>query len=307
MSASSAAAPQASVVESSAGERARQRRWHRQLLRDPKGIIGLIIVLAVVITGVFAPTLAPHNPRQQHYEAMLAPPAWMEGGDARFFLGTDNLGRDLLSQIIHGARVSLFVGFFTVVLAGSIGLVVGLLAGYYGGWVDNVFMRIVDAFLAVPSILISLVILRIAGPGLITVTLVLGIMNWVTYARVVRSEVLSLKQREFVQAARSLGASDFLIILRHLTPNVFPTFSVIATLRIAGAIIAESSLSFLGLGIQPPAISWGGMLSVGREYLATHWALATFPGIAITLTTLGVIFLGDALRDIFDPKAEDVD
>lgn len=284
----------------------RKLGWLGLLLRSPKGVFGLTIVLLVVVTALFAPVLAPHDPQQQNYIDMLAPPSWLEGGSSEYILGTDNLGRDLLSQIIYGARVSLFVGFFAVVVAGAIGLTIGLLAGYYGGWLDNAFMRLVDAFLAVPSILISLVILRLTGPGLITVTLVIGVMNWMTYARVIRSEILSLKQREFVSAARALGASDALIIFRHLLPNVFPTFSVIATLRIAGAIIAEASLSFLGLGIKPPAISWGGMVSVGREYLATHWGMATFPGIAITLTTLGVIFLGDALRDIFDPRSEKV-
>ena len=281
-------------------------RWVRLLLKSKTGMVGFIILATVTITAIFAPWLAPHDPTEQFIEDMLAPPFWMEGGSTTYILGTDNLGRDMLSKIIYGSQVSLFVGLFSVIVAGAIGLIVGLMSGYFGGWVDNVFMRIVDAFLAIPSILFTLVILKLTGPGLITLIVVLGITNWVVYARVIRSEVLSLKEREFVKAARALGVRDGMIIVRHLLPNVFSSFIVIATLSMATTIIAEASLSFLGLGVQPPTISWGEMLSTGRNYVATNWGMATFPGLAITITTLGVIFLGDWLRDILDPRSQEV-
>ncbi|SDD79394.1 peptide/nickel transport system permease protein [Paenibacillus sp. UNCCL117] len=281
-------------------------KWLRLLLQSKTGTIGFVILTLVTLTALLAPWLAPYDPNEQHVVDMLAPPFWLEGGSFKYILGTDNLGRDLLSRLIYGAQVSLFVGFFSVVVAGLIGLAVGLVSGYYGGWLDNVFMRIVDAFLAIPNILFTLVILKLTGPGLMTLIVVLGVTNWVVYARVIRSEVLSVKEREFVRAARSIGVRDTVIMVRHLLPNIFSSFSVIATLSMATTIIAEASLSFLGLGIQPPTISWGGMLSSGREYLATNWALATFPGIAITLTTLGIIFLGDWLRDVFDPRSSEL-
>lgn len=278
----------------------------RLLLKSKTGTTGFIILIIVTFTALFAPWLAPHDPTEQYIEDMLAPPVWAEGGSIEYILGTDNLGRDLLSKIIYGSQVSVFVGFFSVVVAGMIGLTIGLVSGYYGGWIDNLFMRLVDAFLAIPSILFTLVILKLTGPGLMTLIVVLGVTNWVIYARVIRSEVLSLKEREFVKAAKSIGVHDRVIMFRHLLPNVFSSFSVIATLSMATTIIAEASLSFLGLGVQPPTISWGGMLSTGRDYMGSNWALATFPGLAITITTLGVIFVGDWLRDLLDPRSEDV-
>ncbi|MDQ0902100.1 ABC transporter permease [Paenibacillus sp. V4I7] len=287
-------------------EKSRISKWGKLLLKSKTGTIGCIVLTIVTLTAIFAPWIAPYDPGEQHIADMLAPPFWMEGGSAQYILGTDNLGRDLLSRIIYGSQVSVIVGLFSVVVAGVIGMTIGLLSGYYGGWLDNFFMRLVDSFLAIPSILFTLVILKLTGPGLMTLIVVLGITNWVVYARVIRSEILSLKEREFVRAAKSIGVRDWRIIVKHLLPNVFSSFSVIATLSMATTIIAEASLSFLGLGIQPPAISWGGMLSTGRDYLATNWGLATFPGLAITITTLGIIFVGDWLRDILDPRSGDV-
>jgi peptide/nickel transport system permease protein len=281
-------------------------KWLRLLLKSKTGTLGFAILACVSFIALFAPWLSPYDPAEQHIADMLAPPFWLEGGSMKYILGTDNLGRDLLSQLMYGSQVSLLVGFFAVIVAGSIGLAVGLVSGYYGGWIDNVFMRLVDAFLAIPNILFTLVILKITGPGLTTLIVVLGVTNWVVYARVIRSEVLSVKEREFVRAAKSIGVRDGVIMIRHLMPNIFSSFSVIATLSMATTIIAEASLSFLGLGIQPPTISWGGMLSTGRDYLATNWGLATFPGLAITITTLGIIFLGDWLRDVFDPHSNEV-
>jgi peptide/nickel transport system permease protein len=275
----------------------------RLLLKSKTGTAGFIIVLLVTLTAVFAPVIAPHDPTQHNYTDILYPPFWQEGGDFKYILGTDNLGRDILSRVIYGSQVSLLVGVFAVTLAGVIGLFIGLISGYYGGWVDNVFMRLVDAFLAIPNILFALIILMITGPGLVTLIFVLGVTSWVVFARVIRSEVLSLKEREYVRAAKSIGVKDVTIMRKHLLPNVTSSFIVLATLTMASTILSEAALSFLGLGIQPPTISWGGMLSTGREYLASNWGLATFPGITITITTLGIILLGDWLRDVLDPRS----
>ncbi|WP_077215026.1 ABC transporter permease [Bacillus dakarensis] len=279
------------------------KRWFRLLLKSKTGTVGLIIVLTVILISIFAKQLAPHDPNQINPAMMLKPPVWMDGGSADYILGTDNLGRDILSRIIFGSQISLAVGISAVVLAGVIGVFVGLVAGYYGGIIDNILMRLVDSFLAIPTILFALVILSIFGPSVPTLIVVLGITNWVQYARLVRGEVLSIKEREFVKAAKSIGVRDNQIILRHLLPNVISPFIVISTLSVATTIILEASLSFLGLGIQPPTISWGGILSDGRDYIATSWWLATFPGLAITITVLGIIFLGDWLRDVLDPRA----
>ncbi len=279
-------------------------RWSKLLFRSKTGTVGLFIVVAVLFVAIFAPLLAPHDPAKTNPAVMLKPPVWLEGGVKEHPLGTDNLGRDLLSRILYGSQVSLLVGVSAVVVAGLIGVVVGLVAGYYGGFIDNILMRLVDSFLAIPNILLILVIISVFGPSIMTLILVIGFTNWVTYARVVRGEVLSVKEREFVRASRSIGTRNFTIITKHILPNVFSSFIVISTLSVATTIILEASLSFLGLGIQPPTVSWGGMLSSGRNYLATSWWVATFPGIAITITVLGIIFLGDWLRDVLDPRSQ---
>ncbi|QZT34135.1 ABC transporter permease [Caldalkalibacillus thermarum TA2.A1] len=279
-------------------------RYVRLLLKSKTGTVGFIIVTGVILMAVFAPYLAPHDPNEINPALMFKPPFWLEGSEPGYILGTDNQGRDLLSRIIYGTQISLLVGISSVVVAGIIGLTVGLIAGYYGGWIDNLLMRVVDAFLAVPNILLALVILGVFVPGVLTLIFVLGVTNWIAYARVVRGEVLTLKEREFVKAARSIGVRNNKIILHHLLPNVFSSFIVISTLSVATTIILEASLSFLGLGIQPPTISWGLMLSAGRDYLATSWWIATFPGLAITITVLGIIFLGDWMRDVLDPRTQ---
>ncbi|RHW39548.1 ABC transporter permease [Lysinibacillus yapensis] len=277
-------------------------RWLRLLLKSKTGTFGFIIVFAVILVALFAKSLAPHDPKMINPAMMLKPPVWVDGGSSLHILGTDNLGRDILSRIIYGSQISLAVGISSVAFAGVIGVFVGLVAGYYGGFIDNILMRLVDSFLAIPTILFALVFLTIFGPSVPTLIVVLGITNWVQYARLVRGEVLSIKEREFVKAARSIGVRDCKIILRHLLPNVISPFIVISTLSVATTIILEASLSFLGLGIQPPTISWGGILSDGRDYVATSWWLATFPGMAITITVLAIIFLGDWLRDVLDPR-----
>uniref|UniRef100_UPI00406C9697 ABC transporter permease n=1 Tax=Cytobacillus sp. FSL W7-1323 TaxID=2921700 RepID=UPI00406C9697 len=282
------------------------KRWLRLLLKSKTGTIGLLIVLLIIFIAIFAKLLAPHDPNQINAAMMLKPPAWVEGGVTDYTLGTDNLGRDILSRIIYGSQISLVVGVASVILAGIIGIFIGLVSGFYGGFLDNILMRIVDSFLAIPTILFALVILTVFGPSAFTLIVVLGVTNWVQYARLIRGEVLSLKEREFVRAARSMGVRDHKIILKHLLPNVISPFIVISTLSVATTIILEASLSFLGLGIQPPTISWGGILSDGRDYVATSWWLAAFPGLAITITVLGMIFLGDWLRDVLDPREKKV-
>jgi len=280
----------------------RMRQWFRLLFKSKTGTIGLIIVLIVIGIAPFASLLAPYDPSQTHPAEMLQPPVWMEGGSMDFILGTDQLGRDMLSRIIYGTQISLLVGIFSVIIAGILGGLLGLISGYYGGKVDTVIMRFVDAFIAIPGLLITLVILTVVGPSLWTLIVVLGITNWVNYARIVRGEVLSIKERDFVKAAQSIGVKDYKIIIKHLIPNVTSSFIVTATLSVANTIIAEAALSFLGMGIQPPAVSWGLMLNSGKDYLAVSWWVATFPGIAITITSLGIIFLGDWLRDVLDPR-----
>lgn len=278
------------------------RRWARLLFQSKTGTVGFFIVMAVIVVAIFADIIAPHDPAQNNLGDLLRPPMWLDGGSATYILGTDNLGRDILSRILHGTRVSLLVGVFSVILAGIIGIVVGILAGYFGGFIDNVLMRIVDSFLAIPSILFILVVLAVFDPSIFVLIIVIGFTNWVTYARVVRGEVLSIKEREFVKASKSIGTKHTTIMVKHIFPNIVSSFIVISTLSVATTIILEASLSFLGLGIQPPDVSWGGMLTDGRNYLATNWWLATFPGIAITVTVLGIIFLGDWLRDVLDPR-----
>lgn len=278
--------------------------WIKLLFQSKTGTLGFIIVIFVFIVALFASQLAPYSPSETNPAMIHTPPAWLDGGSMNHILGTDNLGRDILSRIVYGSQVSLLVGLASVVVAGLIGVTLGLIAGFYGGFLDNFIMRIVDSFLAIPGILFILVFITAFGPGVFTLIFVIGVTNWVQYARLIRGEVLSLKEREFVKAARSIGVSNRKIIMKHLLPNVYSTFIVLGTLSVATAIIIEASLSFLGLGIQPPTVSWGGMLSEGRDYLATSWWMATFPGIAISITVLGIIFLGDWLRDTLDPRLQ---
>ena len=276
-------------------------RWLRSLWRSKTGLIGLLIVMTVTICAVFAPYIAPYSPSEMHPVDMLVPPFFSEGGSTRYLLGTDNLGYDILSRIIYGARVSLLIGVLSVVVAGVIGTLLGLLAGYYGGILDGIIMRITDAFHSIPRTLLALVAVVLMNGSLVTIIIVIGVTGWITYARLIRSEVLSLRQREFVKAAITIGTPDWQIITRHILPNVFSSFVVVSTLAVASSIIAETSLSFLGLGINPPDISWGFMLSIGRNYLSSHWWVATWPGIALTVTVLGIMFLGNWLRDYLDP------
>lgn len=293
------------AVVSSASYGKRIKKLGIRLLKSKTGLVGLIIVLAMSLMAIFAPSIAMYDPAKTDVVHRLLPPFWIDGGSMDYPLGTDNLGRDVLSRIIYGSRISLLVGISSVILAGIIGMFFGLIAGFYGKVWDFIIMRTVDSFLAIPNILFMLIILAVLGPSLTTLILVLGGTSWVVYARMVRSETLSVKERDFVRSARAIGAKDYRIITKYILPNVISSFIVIATLNVASTIILEASLSFLGLGIQSPDVSWGLMLSDGRQYIATSWWVATFPGVAITVTVLGVIFLGDWLRDILDPKIKD--
>lgn len=288
----------------------RRRTWTkvvRSLVGSPVGLLGSILVLVAVLTAVLAPWIAPHDPTEFNLRSRLEPPVFL-GGSAEYLLGTDQLGRDLLSRLIYGSQVSLIVGVLGVLVSLVIGVGLGLLAGYTGGWTDTIISRLIDTFMAIPFIILALAVIGAVGVGgnnsLLILIIVLGLTGWITFARVVRGEVLAARDLEYVEAASALGQRHRWILLRHVLPNVTAPIIVLGTLQIATVIIAESSLSFLGLGVQPPTITWGIMLSEGRDHLATSWWLATFPGIAITLTTLGMILLGDWLRDVLDPRMQ---
>jgi peptide/nickel transport system permease protein len=274
-------------------------RLSRQLSRRA-GWIGLLIVLGVCLSAALAPQLAPRDPNRQNILVALQPPVWLGGAGGA--LGTDYVGRDILSRIMYGSRVSLLIGVSAVALGGTLGAVLGMLAGLHGRWVDSVIMRIADFQLTIPFVILAIVIIGALGSGLRNVILVLGVTSWVTYARVVRGEVLSLREREFITAAHAVGASPFLVIRRHLAPNVAASVIVIASLEVARMIISEAALSFLGLGVPPQTSSWGSMIADGRNYLASAWWIATFPGLAILVTVLGINLFGDWLRDSLDPQ-----
>jgi peptide/nickel transport system permease protein len=267
-----------------------------------KARFGLLIVALMVVGAMLSPLLAPYDPDLQSLGARLLPPFSSSPDGGLHVLGTDQLGRDMLSRLIYGARVSLLVGVSASLIAGTFGVLLGLLAGYFGGRVDDAIMRLSDVQLALPYILVAMAILAIVGNSLTNITVVLAGTQWVTYARVVRSSVLSVKEQEYVLAARTLALSNSRIILRYILPNVFAPVIVIATFSVAQTIIAEAGLSFLGLGVPPSIPSWGGMLSDGRTYLVVAWWLVTIPGLAISLTVIGVNLFGDWLRDYLDPK-----
>lgn len=280
--------------------------WVKSLFRSPVGLLGITLVTTVVLTALGAASVAPHDPTQLNLRSRLLPPVWYPDGDPSFILGTDQLGRDVLSRLIFGSRVSLVVGVLGVSVSLMVGVALGLTSGFLGGWIDSVISRMLDTFMAIPFILLALAVIGVLGPGkgdsLLVLIIVLGLTGWVTFARVVRGEVLAVKTQEYVEAAHAIGQTQFKILLKHVLPNVTASIIVLATLQVATVIIAESSLSFLGLGVQPPTVTWGIMLSEGRDHLATSWWLATFPGLAITLTVLGIILLGDWLRDVLDPR-----
>jgi peptide/nickel transport system permease protein len=275
----------------------------RRLARRRTALFGLVVVAVVVLTALLAPWVSPFDPIEQDIgDRRLKPPGWVADTGRIHLLGTDHLGRDLLARIIHGAQPALLVGFAAVAISGVLGMAAGLLAGYFGGKVDDVLMRLADIQLAFPFILLAIAVIGVLGPSLKTIIVVIGVSSWVVYARVVRGAVLTLREREFVHAALALGSRDGRVMLRHVLPNALTPWLVVATLDMARVIVIESALSFLGLGVQPPTPTWGGMLADGRVYISTAWWLATFPGLAILVTVLGINLFGDGLRDTLDPR-----
>jgi peptide/nickel transport system permease protein len=267
-----------------------------------RAVFGIVVLLLMGGAALTAPQIAPWDPGRQMLVKRLRPPAWQERGLREHPLGTDHLGRDILSRILYGGRISLGVGLSAVTLSGLIGVTLGLLAGFHGGRTDAFIMRVVDVFLAIPYILLAMGVVFALGPSLLNVILVMAATRWVQFARIVRADVLSIREREFVSGARARGNRSLRLLLRHVLPNALTPIIVVATLELAFMIIYESALSFLGLGVQPPTPTWGWMLSDGRNYVATAWWLATFPGLAIMLTVLAVNLLGDWLRDTLDPR-----
>jgi peptide/nickel transport system permease protein len=265
-------------------------------------IVPAVPVVLAVLAAVLAPWVAPHSPTESVLAARLKPPAWQQGAIAGNVLGTDLLGRDLLSRLIWGARISLLIALAATVLGAAVGSAVGLVAGYQRGWVDNVITKLIDVQLAFPFVLLAIAVVAVAGPSVPVLITVLAIGSWVGHARIVRGLVLSLREREYVQAAQALGAGTPRILLRHLVPEVLSVIVVLATFDVGRIIILESTLSFLGLGVQPPTPSWGSDLRDAAVYVRRAWWTAAFPGLAIMVVVLGVNLLGDALRDILDPR-----
>ena len=286
------------------GQRIPQSAW-RRFARHRLALCGLAMLLAVVGVAGLADAVAPRSPVTQQILLRLKPPGFVDPRSGQtMWLGTDHLGRDILSRVIYGSRVSLLVSLPAVAISATIGLTLGLLAGYYRAWGESIVMRLVDLQLAFPFILLALSSIALLGPSLRNIIIVFAITTWPVYARTTRGSVLSLREREFVQAARSVGASDWQILWRHVVPNILSPVLVLASFEVARMIILESALGFLGLGVQPPTPTWGNMLADGRDYIRDAWWIATFPGLAIMLTAAGVNFLGDGLRDLFDPTLQ---
>ena len=273
-----------------------------ELWRDKTGFIGVVLILILVLTALFAPLIAPHDPTSQDLRARLRPPAWFEKGSMKHALGTDHLGRDVLSRIIYGSRVSLLVGAGVVLFAGSFGVVMGLLAGYRGGRTDNFIMRWIDTQVAFPGLLLALIILAVIGPSLATVIIVLALNGWMVFGRMTRSAVLSVRQTPYVEAAEIVGCNSSRVIFRHILPNLTSPLITLGILEFARIVLAEAALSFLGLGIQPPATSWGLDVATGRDYLFRAWWLVTMPGLAIAVTVLAINLVASWMRLISDPQ-----
>jgi ABC-type dipeptide/oligopeptide/nickel transport system permease subunit len=290
----------AADAQESRGRGDHQVLW--RLARMRTGWVGAALLVLMIGVALAAPLVAPYSFGQMSLENRLKPPNWLSGGSSTHLLGTDPLGRDMLSRVIWAARTSLGIAGISVLVAMVFGVMMGLLCGYYGGWLDGLVMRLADIQLSFPYLLLAIAVMALLKPTLANLILVLALRSWVVYARTVRGSVLVAKQREFVEATAALGATDCRIITRHITPNVMAPIIVISSFQLAELIIAESSLSFLGLGVQPPTPSWGAMLSQGREYLTSAWWLGVFPGLAIILTVLGINLFGDALRDAMDPR-----
>jgi peptide/nickel transport system permease protein len=273
-----------------------------ELWRDKAGFIGVAMLAGLLFMAAAAPLIAPFSPTAQDLRSRLVPPAWEEGGSWKHVLGTDHLGRDVLSRVIHGSRVSLAVGAVVVLIAGTFGVFLGLIAGYHGGRTDSIVMRWIDTQVAFPGLLIALIILAVIGPSMLTVILVLSFNGWMVYGRMTRGLVLSVRQTAYVEAAEMVGCSAGRTIFRHILPNLTSPLLTLAILEFARIVLAEAALSFLGMGIQPPATSWGLDVASGKNYMFRAWWLVTFPGIAISITVLAINLVASWLRLISDPQ-----
>jgi peptide/nickel transport system permease protein len=281
---------------------AKARFGLRELWSDKAGFVGLLLVVIFVLVALFAPLLAPHDPSAQVLADRLSPPFWEHGGSMRHILGTDQLGRDIFSRIMYGSRVSLLVGVSVVLIAGAVGTTVGVISGYFGGRIDGFIMRVVDTQGAFPGLLLALLILAAVGPSVHTVIIVLCLDGWLMYARVARGTVLSLREMPYVEAAELVGCRSLRVMVRHVAPNMTSPILTVAVLEFARIILAEAVLSFLGLGVQPPQMSWGLEIAEGQDYVYSAWWLVTFPGIAIAVTVLGVNMFASWLRVAADPQ-----
>ncbi|MGB5872073.1 MAG: ABC transporter permease subunit [Albidovulum sp.] len=275
--------------------------WH--YFRENRGaLVGLWVFVALVLVAIFAPLIAPHDPTQQIRDAFLVPPRWAEGGRPEFFLGTDAVGRDMLSRLIYGARFSLFIGLMVVTIALTGGIIVGLVAGFFGGWVDTVIMRVMDVILAFPSLLLALVLVAVLGPGLMNAMIAIALVLQPHFARLTRGAVMSELPKEYVMASRVAGAGKLRLMFRTILPNCLAPLIVQGTLSFSNAILDAAALGFLGMGAQPPTPEWGTMLAEAREFILRAWWVVTFPGLAILITVLAINLMGDGLRDALDPK-----
>lgn len=264
--------------------------------------VGLACLALFFLTVIFADLLAPYDPFAGDLQNQTLPPFWQEGGSAKNLLGTDMLGRDVLSRLIHGSRISLLISVGCIAFYGTIGIVIGLISGFVGGKTDMFLMRVADFWISLPAIIVIFILASIRGPSAETIILAFGIMGWPNYARIVRGETLSLKQRDFIRLARVAGCGNLRIMFSHVLPNIFNTIIILATIDIGGIIVLTATMSFLGLGTQPPSCDWGLMLAEGRQYITYAWWLVTFPGIAIVIAVLGFNLTGDWIRELLDPK-----
>jgi peptide/nickel transport system permease protein len=295
--------PSGTAVEAADGRLARagSRSW-RKVARNPAALAGALILLGVVVAAIGADWIAPHDPAKQSLVRRFMPPAWSPGGSPTYLLGTDQVGRDILSRMIHGARISLTVGVAAVAVSLLVGVGLGLISGFVGGRIDMVIMTVVDVTLSFPQLLLALAFVAALGPSLTTVIVVLGLTGWERYTRVVRAEVLALREKDFIEAARAMGVGWARTLVRHVLPNTFSSIIVLSTLQVAQAILAEAALSFLGVGTGGTYPTWGQMISLGRNFVTVAWWLPTFPGLAILLTVLAINLVGDRLRDALDPR-----
>jgi peptide/nickel transport system permease protein len=281
------------------------RRMLGELWADKAGFLGLLVLIGIIGAAIAAPLLAPHDPAAQSLQHRLAPPFWQDGGSVSHPLGTDNLGRDVLSRLLFGARTSLIIGVLAVLLAGGAGTALGVVAGFRGGLADTLIMRFIDIQVAFPGLLLALMILMMVGPSVTTVIVVLSISNWMVFARITRGLVLSIRELPFVEAAEVVGCRSGRVIVRHVLPSLISPLLSLAVLELANVILAEAAMSFLGLGIQPPAVSWGLDVAIGQDYIYKAWWLVTFPDAAIAVTVLATNLLASWLRVIADPQQRD--